>query len=193
MKGNVREDLVLVHNDSGLLQVASSLKEGDCLELYVDHNCHRLGIPENDAQSQPFVHVQSNVTSLHEVPVIDPGERDNGSELSDDNDIDDGLPQQTFDNIIVHISIMIDDEDDELQQSRKKVKSARRACRGKRAMKKHKGLVQMQREHMIGLGLVKMNQVIFLIKKMRWKMMMYMIVGMMVRMRRVVYIMIVMN
>ena len=49
VKGNVRDDLVLVHNDSSLLQVASSLKEGDCLELYVDHNCHRPGIPENDA------------------------------------------------------------------------------------------------------------------------------------------------
>ncbi|KAG6398989.1 hypothetical protein SASPL_140461 [Salvia splendens] len=98
-------NFVLVKDDQAILSIVSELYKKTKLEFYVKHK-----------------NLAKEVTLSKQTEVIDRGVNQ-GVDLSDDNGSEDELLQQTFDNLNKDIAFLTDDDDEEVQMSRKNIRS----------------------------------------------------------------------
>ncbi|KAG6424325.1 hypothetical protein SASPL_114740 [Salvia splendens] len=98
-------NFVLVKDDHAILSIVSELYKKTKLEFYVKHK-----------------NLAKEVTLSKQTEVIDRGVNQ-GVDLSDDNGSEDELLQQTFDNLNKDIVFLTDDDDEEVQMSRKNIRS----------------------------------------------------------------------
>lgn len=101
-------NFVLVKDDQAILSIVSELNDREKLEFYVNHK-----------------NLAKQVTLSKQTEAIDRGslEVNQGVDLSDDNDSEDELLQQTFDNLNKDTVFLTDDDDEEVQMSRKNIRS----------------------------------------------------------------------
>lgn len=129
----ISNNFTLLSDDASVMQVGRKLQNGDKFELYIDHFEEiesTSGNTSNDKQNQPFVQVGlgSQNSAVPQdgynqfMKEVRGCEDKRPSSRSKEHEVDD-QPHLTFDEFHVPVEYLTDNEDDELQEARQKVKN----------------------------------------------------------------------